>query len=50
MRPRSRIMDRSLGTDLSNSNIPQNEEDVNNDNKNILNNLRIIMKRRKQNM
>ena len=30
MRPRSITMDRSLGTDLSNSNISQNEEDFNN--------------------
>ena len=33
MRPRSRTMDRSLGTDLSNSNISQNKEDFNNKNK-----------------
>ena len=33
MRPRSRTMDRSLGTDISNSNISQNEEDFNNKDK-----------------
>lgn len=34
VRPRSRTMDRSLGTDLSNTNISQNENNVNNDDKN----------------
>ena len=33
VRPRSRTMDRSLGTDLSNTNISQNEEDFNNKDK-----------------